>query len=82
MTHDPTEALRKERIAEINEGPSEREALMKEYGEVYDTTEVQEAFFITGFMAPFVACTRKSDNKKGTLEFRHSPRFYFNFSED
>jgi len=80
--HDPTEAPRKERIAEINAGASDREALEAEYGEVWDTSEVSLAFDITGFMAPYVVCKRKSDGVKGSLEFRHSPRFYFNFKEE
>jgi len=80
--HDPTEAPRKERIAEINAGASDREALEAKYGEVWSTSEILLAFDITGFMAPYVACKRKSDGVKGTLEFRHSPRFYFNFQEE
>jgi hypothetical protein len=35
-----------------------------------------------GFMAPFVIVTRKSDGAKGSLEFTHNPRFYFNFAVD
>jgi hypothetical protein len=38
-------------------------------------------FDVQGFMAPFVVVRRKSDNKKGTLTFQHSPRFYFDFTE-
>lgn len=45
----------------------------------WDTQEVQEAFEITGFCAPFVTCRRRSDSVKGTLQFNHSPRIYFNF---
>ena len=33
-------------------------------------------------MAPFVAVRRKSDGAKGSMEFTHSPRFYFNFVAD
>jgi hypothetical protein len=29
-----------------------------------------------------VVVKRKSDGKKGSLEFTHSPRVYFNFVED
>ena len=32
-----------------------------------------------GFMAPFIGVERKSDGQKGSIEFQHSPRFYFNF---
>ena len=31
-------------------------------------------------VAPFVVVRRKGDGKKGSLEFQHQPRFYFNFS--
>ena len=34
-----------------------------------------------GFAAPFLVVKRKSDGKKGSLEFQHSPRFYFNWQE-
>jgi hypothetical protein len=79
---DPTEAPRKERIAEINAGASDRQALEAEYGQVWDTAELQRDFDVTGFMAPFVVVRRKADGVKGSLEFRHSPRFYFNFLAD
>lgn len=29
-------------------------------------------------MAPFAVVRRKSDNQRGSLEFQHDPRFYFN----
>ena len=78
---DIIEKLQRNRIAEINEGPSERETLAEKYGDVWDTSEVQQAFDIVGFGAPYVVVIRKSDNVKGSLEFRHSPRFYFSFQE-
>jgi hypothetical protein len=78
---DIIEKLQRNRIAEINEGPSERETLAEKYGDVWDTSEVQQEFDIVGFGAPYVVVIRKSDNVKGSLEFRHSPRFYFNFQE-
>ena len=78
---DIIEKLQRNRIAEINEGPSERETLVEKYGDVWDTSEVQQEFDIVGFGAPYVVVIRKSDNVKGSLEFRHSPRFYFNFQE-
>jgi hypothetical protein len=34
---------------------------------------------VIGFAAPFVVVRRKSDGVKGTLEFTHSPRVYFDF---
>lgn len=48
-------------------------------GKVYDTKQVQRLFQITGFLAPYVSCIRKSDGVRGTLKFQHSPRFYFGF---
>ena len=79
LTGDPTEAPRRERVAEINATPGSREALAAEYGEVYDTSEMSAAFSAEGFMAPYVMVRRKSDGKRGSLEFQHNPRFYFNF---
>jgi hypothetical protein len=32
-------------------------------------------------MAPFVVVRRLSDGQKGSLEFQHHPRFYFNFQK-
>jgi len=77
---DATEPYRRRRIAEINAQPGSREALEAEHGSVWDTSELTEAFDVIGFMAPFVVVRRKSDSAKGSLEFQHSPRFYFNFS--
>jgi hypothetical protein len=34
-----------------------------------------------GFAAPYVVVRRKSDGVKGSLEFTHHPRVYFNFQE-
>jgi len=76
---DETEALRKERSAAINAEPGSREALEEQYGQVWDTQEMQKDFSALGFMAPLIVVTRNSDGQKGSLEFQHSPRFYFNF---
>ena len=76
---DETEPFRRQRIAEINAEPSERAALEAQYGQVWNTEELSRDFEVVGFMAPYVVVRRKSDGQKGSLEFRHSPRFYFNF---
>jgi hypothetical protein len=76
---DETEPLRRERLAEINAQPGSREALETEYGQVWSTTELSEDFEVLGFAAPLVVVRQKSDSKKGSLEFQHNPRFYFNF---
>jgi len=79
MNNDPTESFRRERVAEINLVPGSREALEAQYGQVWTTDEMSAEFEAIGFMAPYLAVRRKSDGKKGSLEFQHSPRFYFNF---
>jgi len=79
---DETEALRRDLVNEINSNPGEREQLEKEYGQVWDTQELSQDFDVKGFMAPFVVVKRKSDGVVGSLEFQHSPRYYFNFVED
>ena len=54
-------------------------ALSLSYSDVMTTDEVREKFDVISFLAPFVMVERKSDGVKGTLEFTHMPRFYFNF---
>jgi hypothetical protein len=75
---DATESFRRDmllkRLPEVD--------LYMETGPTWDTQKLQEEFKVLSFMAPFVIVERKSDGKKGTLEFTHSPRVYFNFQED
>ena len=79
---DITEAARRERLAEINSEPGSREALEAEHGQVWTTQELARDFAVLGFLAPFVVVRRKADGVKGSLEFQHSPRYYFGFSPD
>lgn len=67
--------IRRNMVAEINTSPVPE-------GKTWTTAEMQEEFNVLGFMAPFVIVARKSDGKRGTLEFKHSPRVYFNWQED
>ncbi len=76
---DPTEPLRRERLAEINAEPGSREALEAQYGQVWDTGELTTDYQVLGFSAPLVVVKRRSDGVRGSLEFQHSPRFYFSF---
>ena len=76
---DPTEPIRRERLVEINAEPGSREALEAQYGQVWDTQQLGQDFEVIGFMAPLVVVRRNSDGVKGSLEFQHQPRFYFNF---
>ena len=76
---DATENYRRARVNELNSNAGEREILEEKYGQVWDTDQLTDDFDIQGFMAPFIVVTRKGDRQKGSLEFQHSPRFYFNF---
>ena len=79
---DEIESYRRQRQAELNSGAVVVERLRQQYGKVWSTTEMIEEFDVKGFMAPFVVVRRKSDGKVGSLEFQHSPRYYFNWQED
>jgi hypothetical protein len=80
---DPTEAARRERLAEINAEPGSRETLEAQHGgQVWDTTQLRQDFEVIGFLAPLVVVRRKADGVKGSLEFQHSPRLYWGFVED
>ena len=78
---DPTEAPRRAMVAAINAMNDEQLKQISEDQE-WDTTQLQQDFEVTGFMAPFCLVRRKSDGKKGTLMFRHDPRVYFGFKAD
>ncbi len=73
---DPTEDLRRELVAQVNSGELQPD------GKEWTTEQLVEEFEAIGFMAPFVVVRRRSDGKKGSLMFRHSPRIYFGWQED
>lgn len=61
--------------------------------QTWTTAELQEDFKVLGFAAPYVVVQRKSDGKKGTLQFsretracrdgsEESVRIYFGWRED
>lgn len=77
--NDPTEDARRQRLKEINTEAGERTALEARHGQVWDTRELATEFVIIGFMAPIIVVQRKMDGVKGSLEFQHQPRYYFNF---
>jgi hypothetical protein len=79
---DSTEPIRRALVNEINADPGSRTALESQYGQVWNTEELGRDFTVTGFMAPMVVVKRKADGKVGSLMFQHSPRFYFDFTED
>ena len=80
--NDQTEHLRRERLAEINVQPGTREALEAQHGKVWSSQDLADDFEVVGFLAPYVVVRRKADGVKGSLEFQHQPRFYFNFQKD
>lgn len=83
---DITENIRREAVAQLNSAvesldrDTERERLEKEYGQVWDTSEMTSEFECVGFGAPFVVVKRRKDAVKGSLMFQHQPRFYFSFT--
>ena len=79
---DQTEDIRRGMVAAINAVPGSREALEQQYGDVWDTKQMQELFEVRGFAAPLAVVKRKEDGAVGTVMFQHSPRFYFNFELD
>lgn len=49
---------------------------------VFNTDEMMEEFEIESFGAPFAFGRRKSSGNKVTLQFQHSPRFYWVVKEE
>lgn len=75
---DVTEAFRRNMLAT---GQPQRDLEQAEFDR-WDTDQLRQEFEVIGFLAPFVAVKRKSDGAKGSMEFTHNPRFYFNFVKD
>ena len=80
--NDPTEAIRRQEVIEINIDPGSREALEEKHGQVWDTDQLRRDFEAVGFLSPYIVVRRRSDGVKGSLQFQHDPRFYFNFKAD
>ena len=76
---DPTEAVRRTLVTQINSNAAVRQELEERHGTVYDTEEMREHFEAIGFAAPVIVVRRRSDGTKGSLMFQHSPRFYWGF---
>jgi len=75
--NDPTESMRREML---ESGEPYRDLARAE--QRWTTEELSRDFTVQSFLAPFVFVTRKADGARGTMEFTHSPRFYFNFVRD
>ena len=81
FVEDETEDFRRKRQNELNAEKASRAWLETRYGQVWTTTELGKEFEMRGFAAPYVMVKRRSDGAMGSLEFQHSPRFYFNWEE-
>jgi hypothetical protein len=79
---DTTEEIRRVMQADLNAAAAERATLEAKHGQVWNTQELQEDFTVLGFMAPFVVIRRNSDGIKGSMQFQHSPRYYFGFKAE
>jgi len=89
MVDDTATAIRKQMVQQENTAaaaaPSpdaHRAALEAQYGQVWTTAEMQAEFDALQFAAPMLVVSRKSDGKRGTLMFCHSPRFYYSFEPE
>lgn len=82
MTNDETENLRRQRLIELNCEPGSREALEAKYGKVWSTDDLRVEFEVLGFMAPFVIVANRETGQRGSLEFQHQPRFFFNWQPE
>ena len=82
MIDDPTEAYRRQRMEELNAVGWPREVLEGTYGKVWSTDELRLEFEVQAFLAPLVVVKSLADGSVGSLEFQHSPRFYFNLVLD
>ncbi len=58
-----------------------RAKLESEYDEVLSGDEMAAKYTVSGFGMGLCVVRRKSDNQRGSLDFTHMPRFYFNFIE-
>ena len=77
---DETEEYRRQRQKDLNSAASDRLDLERQYGQVWDTDQLRADFEVVGFAAPFVVAKDRTTGVKGSLEFQHNPRFYFNWS--
>lgn len=79
---DQTEAIRRTLCKSLNSDPGNREDLESRYGDVWDTSELQETFTVLSFLSPFCIVSRKSDGVRGSVLFQHSPRLYHSFKPE
>jgi hypothetical protein len=80
-SQDPTESIRRG-LVELGIPAADLAAVLASGGQVWSTAELTTEFEVIGFMAPYVVARRLADGQRGTLEFTHSPRFYFGWAPD
>lgn len=78
MSTESTEDLRR---AMLRDGVPDADLAQAVEAEepTWDTEALERDFEVLGFSAPFVVAKRRSDGVRGSLEFTHRPRVYFNF---
>ena len=81
-TVEAAETLRLCRLVRLNAEAADRPTLERRHGQVWDPAELRRDFTPIGYMAPYVVVCRKAGGIRGSLEFQHHPRFYFNWKED
>ena len=84
---DETETLHRHKLVEINSpveshDPTTERQRLEAQGQVWDAAQLSQDFEVIGFLAPYVVVKRRLDGRKGSLEFQHHPRLYFNFVVD
>lgn len=79
MPADPTEVFRRDLIPTM---PAELLAAIDRGEQVWDTASLQADFEVLGFMAPLVVVRRRADGVRGSLQFAHSPRYYFGWEPE
>ena len=66
---------------ERRERRTRRDLLQAGFKDIMTTEEATELFEFEGFGGGIAVVTRKSDGVRGSLNFTHLPRFYFDFLE-
>jgi hypothetical protein len=79
---DETEGIRREMVATINANAGPRADLEAKYGQVWDTSQLQDDFQVLGFAAHLVVVRRRADGVRGSLMFQNDPRFYYSFQPE
>ena len=58
-----------------------KQELQDKFGQTWTTDELCRDFEVDGFIAGIVEVRRRSDGARGSLDFDHMPRLYYNWEE-